>query len=337
MANKISVKSEKPIESFYFNHGGSWELMPNWAEFFVDLGAALASVETDSESLVLAVATPTRAFAANLIALGIVSARSDIGHQGYTTDQHFERLCNLKPGAIVQCLEKEKKYRCEFLGIETREDGEFVKVKLHRVKNEGLRLIPKKYCHKVILSDGVQQIDRATSRKLDIIQRPNFTKHFLDTVSPMDFALQQRLECQIIGRQNILSLEARSDVFAVKDEGKLETGNLNDVLRVKNMIRTGDPFRTEIFTARNGDHLETKNDIPHVTIYDGAYGFLKFGSDNKRPIRVAVLDRTEPNFSVASQNISDMFVNRRTREVEFRLNNYLPTGIEILAFMEAQR
>ncbi len=337
MAKKTSVKSEKRIGPFYFDHAGAWEPMPSWAEFFVDLGTALASVATDTESLVLAVATPTRAFAANLIALGVVSARSNIGNQDCTADQHFERLCNLKPGAIVQCLEKEKKYRCEFLGIETREDGEFVKVKLHRAKNEGLRLIPRRYCQKVILSDGLREIDNSTTRKVDIIQRPNFTKHFLDTVSPMDFALQQRLECQIIGRQNILKLEARSEVFAVENEGKLETGALNDVLRVKDMIRSGDPFRTQILTARNGDHPQVRDEIPHVSIYDGANGFLKFGMDNRRPIRVAVLDRTDPNFADATQNVSDMFVKGRTSEVEIRLNHYPPTGVDILAFMEALR
>ena len=237
----------------------------------------------------------------------------------------------------MQCLEKEKKYRCEFLGIETREDGEFVKVKLHRAKNEGLRLIPRRYCQKVILSDGLREIDNSTTRKVDIIQRPNFTKHFLDTVSPMDFALQQRLECQIIGRQNILKLEARSEVFAVENEGKLETGALNDVLRVKDMIRSGDPFRTQILTARNGDHPQVRDEIPHVSIYDGANGFLKFGMDNRRPIRVAVLDRTDPNFADATQNVSDMFVKGRTSEVEIRLNHYPPTGVDILAFMEALR
>ena len=85
MTNKMFIKSEKRIESFYFNDAGSWQPMPTWAEFLVDLGTALADVETDSESLVLAVATPTRAFAANLIALGVVSARSNIEKQVFTT------------------------------------------------------------------------------------------------------------------------------------------------------------------------------------------------------------------------------------------------------------
>lgn len=337
MANKISVKAETRIEPFYFDHAGAWEPLPAWAEFFVDLGTALDGVETDSESLLLAVATPTRAFAANLIALGAVSARSNIKSQFCDLDEHFERIRRLKPGSVVDCLEKEKKYRCEFLGIVTQEDGEFVKVKLHRVKNGGLRLIPKKYCHKVILSHRLLEIDRVMSRKIDIIQRPNFTRHFLCAISPNDFALQQRLECQIIGRQNILKLEARAETFAVRNDDTFEAGNLNDVLRVQEMVRSGEAFRTQILSSRNGDYSKVQDEIPHITIYDGANCFLKFGSDSSRPIRVAVLDRTEPSFTDATQTVSDMFVNRRTSEVELRLNHYPPDGVEILAFMEAQR
>lgn len=337
MTNKISIKSEKHVGSFYFNHSGSWEPMPTWAEFFVDLGTALASVEPSSESLLLAVATPTRAFAANLIALGFVSARSNIENRGCTVDEHFERLSKLEPGAVVECLEKGKKYRSKFLEIETREDGQFVKIKLQKGKKHGLELIPKRYCHKVILSDALRDVDRAVSRKLDIIQRPNFTKHFLGSASPEDFALQQRLECQIIGRQNILKLEARVEKFAVTNDDGCEIGNLNDVLRVKEIVRKGDPFRTEILSSRNGDHSECQDEIPAMTIYDGANHFLKFGSDTRRRIRVAVLDRTEPRFSDATQSMSDMFVNRRTREVELNLNYCLPMGVDILAFMEAER
>jgi hypothetical protein len=335
MTNKMIIKSAKRIESFYFHDAGAWEALPGWVEFFVDLGTALANVETDSQSLVLAVATPTRAFAANLIALGLISARSGIKQQ-VSLDQHFEMLSNLKPGTVVQFLEKGKKCRANFIAIEFFMGEQGAKIKLQMPKNAMTRFIPKRFCQKIMICYGSQQVEKATSRKLDIIHRPNFTAHFLDTVSPIDFALQQRLDCRIIGRQNILKLEAKSDVFAVKNEGNLDTGNLNDVLRVRSIIRSGDPFRTEILTSRNGDHPEVQDEIPHVTIYDGSCGFLKFGMDNRQPIRVAVLDRTEPNYAVAAQNVSDMFVNRRTSEVELRLNHYQPDGVDILAFMEAK-
>lgn len=337
MTNKISIKSEKQIGKFYFDHAGSFEPMPTWSEFFVDLGIALASVQHASESLLVAVATPTRAFAANLIALGFVSARSNVGNQSYTLDEHFDRLSSLKPGTVVELLEKGKKTRCAFLGIETFAGEQVVKVKLKKVKKESLEFIPKRYCQRIILSDELMEMDRVMSRKLDIIPRPNFTKHFLDSVSPSDFALKQRLDCRIIGRQNILKLEARAEMFAVSNQEAWEVGNLNDVLRIKEIVRKGDPFRTEILSSNNGDHNGVENETPAITIYDGANYFLNFGSDSSRQIRVALLDRTEPRFLDATLAISDMFVNRRTTEVELKLKHYLPAGVEILAFMEAQR
>ena len=233
---------------------------------------------------------------------------------------------------------KKKNIDAEFIGIGTFRGEQCVKVNLIEPKNPGLQFIRKSMVSQghTCVTDS-QEIDKATARKVDIIQRPNFTKHFLGSVSPKDFALQQKLECQIIGRQNILKLEARTETFAVRNDDTLEVGNLNDVLRVKEIVRSGDPFRTEILTSRNGDHPGVEDKIPHVTIYDGANCFLKFGSDSSRRIRVAVLDRTEAGFTDATQNISDMFVNRRTSEVELRLNHYPPTGVDILAFMEAQR
>ncbi len=162
MASKISIQSENPIERFYFDKMGSWTPAPSWVQFFVDLGSALASVEIDRENLVLAVTTPTRAFAANLIALGLISARSGIKQQ-VSADQHFERLCNLKPGTVVQCLEKEKKYRAEFIGIESFMGEQGAKVKLQKSKNTGTRFISEK-----ILPEGHALQWLTGNRKSDV-------------------------------------------------------------------------------------------------------------------------------------------------------------------------
>ncbi len=338
MGSKVTIESDRPVPTFFFNSGRQWLNCPNWVEFLVDLGRALGSEELSGQQLSLAVAVPTRAFAANLIALGTVSRRSQMPGGRPSIQEHFEKICALKKGTVLQCIEKQKKYRCAFHGIEMLDGSEFVRVEMYIRKNKTARLIPKKKCQDIILCEEESEYQNKITRKKLIVERPEFTGHFVSPMLPSDFALEKKPECRIIGMQNILKVEAKAEVFAVQNGDQLKTGTLNDVLRIESLLPHDDPYRTQILSSRNEETFIDNLGPVHLTIYDGSNAYLK--SDSSRhlgPVTVVVLDKTEPNFEAATQKISDAFIQRRSGMIKLALNHPAPHSIDILGFMETPK
>ncbi len=338
MANKTTIKSDRAIPGLLFNNRGRWLEAPNWIDFFVDLGCALASSkEFTDENLFVAIAAPTRAFAANLIALGAVSRLSQTVSAKPSPDDHFNRISALKKGTVLQRIEKQKRYKCAFLGIETFQGTQCVKVAVNMGKNKVARLIPKNRCLDIILNGNEAIYEDKVTRKRNILERPEFTRHFVHPVCHTDFALEKRLDCKIIGKQNILKVEAKAEVLAVRSEDQFHKGTLNDILRIRELLSQDDPYRTQFLSSRNGDTYSATDNSPFLTIYDGANAYLKSDSANNCPVTAVVLDKTEPNFEIAAQNISDTFIKRRTGQIKLVLNYQAPQSVDILGFTEASK
>ncbi len=338
MGSKITIESDRPVPTFLFNSGGQWLNCPSWVEFLVDLGGALASEEFSGQHLTLAVAAPTRAFASNLIALGTVSRRSQNPGFKPSIQEHFDKISALKKGTVLQCIEKLKKYRCAFQGVEMLDGSEFVRVEMYMRNNKTARLIPKKKCQDIILSEVESEYQNKITRKKPIVERPEFTSHFVSPISTLDFALEKKTECRIIGMQNILKVEAKAEVFAVQNEDHLHTGTLNDILRIESLLPHDDPYRTLILSSRNEETFVDNLSSVHLTIFDGSNAYLK--SDSSRhmsPVTVVILDKTEPNFEAATQKMSDSFIQRRSGMIKLALNHPAPQSIDILGFMEAPK
>jgi hypothetical protein len=79
---------------------------PAWARALIAFGAATAAARADNQRLVAALALPTRAYAATLVALGVVTAQAPRSfNPARPTDEqledHFRLLCGLRPGSTV--------------------------------------------------------------------------------------------------------------------------------------------------------------------------------------------------------------------------------------------
>jgi hypothetical protein len=88
-------------------NSGSWESLPAWADFFLDVGRFLELQPLENERIVLGVALPVRAFAATLAATGGVVAylknnlESDL-------EYYFDELCRLPLGTGVMVSRSNK-------------------------------------------------------------------------------------------------------------------------------------------------------------------------------------------------------------------------------------
>jgi len=56
----------------HFEDEGSWYCLPEWADYFISVGRKLAEADRNGGRLVVALAVPTRAYAAAFVSLGMV-------------------------------------------------------------------------------------------------------------------------------------------------------------------------------------------------------------------------------------------------------------------------
>ncbi len=74
---------------FYLDHD-AYQPLPSWGQFFITLGADIYETLDPDRRLVVAIAVPTRAYAAVLLALGVIANGSGAGNDAAHVDQISE-------------------------------------------------------------------------------------------------------------------------------------------------------------------------------------------------------------------------------------------------------
>src|SRR5271170_2275572 len=88
-----------PVD-LHFEDSGNWHSLPEWAEFFINVGKQIASADQSESRIVTAIVVPTRAFGAAFVSLGMVI--SDAAARDLASETaHFESLFFLPPGTPV--------------------------------------------------------------------------------------------------------------------------------------------------------------------------------------------------------------------------------------------
>jgi hypothetical protein len=86
--------------NLHFEESGEWYSLPEWAEYFINVGKQLATAQQSDSRVVTAIVVPTRAFAAAFVSLGMVvsdaASRDPLSETG-----HFETLFDSPVGTRV--------------------------------------------------------------------------------------------------------------------------------------------------------------------------------------------------------------------------------------------
>lgn len=329
---------------FYHNEG-EWHPLPVWANFFLELGAFAAVQPLQPERSVIAVSVPTRAFAAAFAAVGVI--KKNLGARtNRTSSEHFEFLSNLPLGTSVKCVEKGKQKTYLLRG--TRQFGDEVRLVIQMSgKRDGnaQRFISEKFCTEIQpLENGnfaAPTLDDLPKRQKGkrIHEVSDFGRKFLSIAAETSFSLETTLNCLLIGRRNILHEEIYNTNFSIPSQNIYqEAGVLQDVLRVRQFYPTEQPSNCEFLPSDARSKSLKKNlraDAP-IAVFDGANGFLKLRDHLRRSHWIALLDRTETNYSAAIEQLNADFINRESDEIPVSFPN-LPPGLEAMFYTEKLR
>jgi len=318
----------------YYQDGNNWINVPYWAASYIYLGSAIAAQENPLDRLIIGLAVPVRAYAAALIALGIVTGRAKIPLDIIEESEYLNYLKNIESGSSIFYLVGENWYPGEFVSINEKEDGVFVHVIWKKGRQQCNCGVPLKDARKSIRIIGSTKNDsheRIVSRR--IIPNKEFLDLILDGEHANEFVLSSRLECIIIGCINTLRYEIKG--LRISFGAKHIDGTIQDVLRVKKFLSEGSAYRSNIIPAdRDQSTYSSCPDIPYMTIFDGALSFLKWRDYWRKSNWIVLLDKTEPCFHEAADQLNKEYVERRVTEPAIENMPVLPKGVELLAFQE---
>src|SRR4051794_34482682 len=99
------------LNNLYYAGEEGWEQLPDWARFFLSLGAFVAAQPKSETRWIVGVAVPTRAFAAALAAVGAIYQRTVLSKNSESCEEHFRHLCALPSGTPVTYLRERRNRR----------------------------------------------------------------------------------------------------------------------------------------------------------------------------------------------------------------------------------
>lgn len=324
-------------QSLFYQLDANRRALPAWASFWMDLGRAVGSWERPGHRLVVGVALPTRAYAASLIAAGIVEARSKVD-SGANAARHFKVLAEQQVNTPVRFREKDRVLNGLLAGVQTIEGEPRIGVCVSNRSGGSLtHWVREADVLRISLHTGeIKRLPKLQTGRRVI--RSSFVRGFIPPERLLDFASRSDLECVIVGHVGVLRKEVEETPFVAQVGSQLESGTLQELLRVRKFQSADAPFRTHVLRAGGGKPDALPPGIsPRVTLFDGSDAFLKWHEYWRHTHWVVLLDQGEAMLREAASVLYDDFVQRRVGEPSLKLSSRPPLGVEMMVFQERSR
>ncbi len=338
-------------------HNGEYAPLPSWGNSLLRLGQHIGQTGGSDNCSVVCLVLPTRAFGAALLSFGVVLGRlAATRGDDETSKEHVEHLSNLRMGDSVTILDGARRTKGEFRGIKTSANGAaMICVRQPVAKGGGLtRWFIPEYCAVSRLPSGGILLVPGQAPAENLIPNPTFVSRFLPEERLLPFATRSVMECLVIGNLNVLRSETTDTVFAsycepdgtrgagepqqlrreTESEGAWAEGKLHDILRTRRFLGENRTYRADVLAAQartTPDRVADAEDA--VVVFDGAMAFLKWSSYCSPACKIVLLDRTEPRFDDAVQQINAKYV-MRTGDAADLMIRPLAAGIETVAYRE---
>lgn len=332
--------STPAVVNLYFEDSGAWYTLPDWADYFIRIGKQLTPLECSKGRLVIAVVVPTRAYCAAFVSLGMIV--SDAGkREDPTVDAHFEKLLELPPGTPVLFQPSPREVQKGLLqGPEDYNGKLYVRVQVQsknaRTGGGLTHLIEKSRALMVQPARHSGKLPKNLSSKNKRLSN-GFVESLLGDADSVQLGLRSKFVCAIVGKKSVLEPEIKQTPLAVYANGNRRAeGQLQDILRVDRFVSAQQSYRSALVPVGSSPPSDdVTSSVEMAVVFDGATGFLKWGSLWPDRHQIIILDRTELHFDDAISAVNNRFFQNRA-EIELRMPvNAAPPGGEVLAFQES--
>lgn len=327
----VSIARPRPVK--WWDAGTSvWAQFPDWANFFLELGFAVGISPEGPTRAVVAITTPTRAFAAALCATGVVLGRCET-QIAPDPEAHFAYLRTLPLGTPVSFRADTNGGRIgagTLSGFETRDGVDHVVI---RVSKQETRLVPSWNALRVQPdSDAPPSPSGRGSRLKRVNLAAGLMSGLLEPERVAAFLGGSRLECVVVSNRRLLREEIVETPFAITTEaGDRIEGHLQDVARVRPFLRNSDSYRSDVVSVTAKVQPARLVLSPAVAIFDGSRSFLRWSASYPRADWIIVLDRADRRLSDAIQMVDTLYATRFSDQCPVTVKS-IPIGIECAVF-----
>jgi hypothetical protein len=342
--------------NLFINKDNSWETLPVWAEFWINLGNFLTNLSLQNERAIVGVALPTRCYAATMTAVGAILG--NLNKKVYSNaEDHFNFLCKLPYKTSVRILAKNGKgkdrlYNGRLLGCEeiklNTASIPVLKVQTEKssMKDNSARgsthFIQIRDAHRIQLVEAENNLpdNNLPTHQKGLVVTPitDFAEKIIGSNHAANFAKNSYSTCLLVGNLGVLRKEIIDEKFGTSVKNSRENiciGNFLDLLRVRKFTSANKSFRSDAFAA-NSRRPPGKNQTqtPEIVIFDGSNGFLKWRDFWKSSHWVVLLDQTESGFSDAANTLNNCYRQRTGEDLIPENFPCPPEYIEIVYFQE---
>ena len=251
----------------------------------------------------------------------------------------FQALSELPTGAPLTLRDGPRIKRGLLVGVRgarSNTDKPRLGIQVENDKGGGLtQWIPLHDIWRVARGDGDGPALPKRQKGRRIQETSSFTEDVLLPLDPLRFTEPGGLRCLIVGSSRSIEADATQPGLATRSSGKenrAAKGTLNDLLRLKDAPDVGGAWRTRVVSAQSKPTSNVQ--IPNAVIFDGAAGYLKWRGRFREASALIVLDRTDPHYKEAAEQIRSDYVRRAPDSASLTLPPP-PPGLEVLHFNEA--
>ncbi len=318
-----------------------WRRLPEWAEWFAEIGYWAAGLREAGSNAVLAVSVPTRAYVAVLLMYGVVDRGSQADLVPVGSELGFEQARSLPVGTCARVIpvkgpgQGRRVYTGVFGGAFQNHRGQVYE--LAGRKGPGQRPGPISW----FPADAYRlQALPWPDQPKDYADRHRFSEAFEIPAGAEGFLAGQlgdfygrcSLHGVVVGTTSTILAEAQT-VVAAPDRAGLP---LQDLLRLRAVHSPGSHYRSVVLSSR-GDPDEYRDVVrscrPAVAVLDGAAAVRRWLGAALAGVTVAVVERTSPTALAAA----DELYGSRERsladlDVPADLSSRVPPGVELLTW-----
>jgi len=312
---------ELNLGALAFRDDGGVVRLGNWAPFLVDLGAEVARQALRGERIRVAVALPTRAYAAAFAALG-AGQEVRAARPSRSQAEHFAMLVNLPAGARVRRVVGNKLEPRTVHGVSTDRSEP------HLVLRGGpaREFLPARACLDIELME--EGADFTRSRKL--MSNMSFVSAVFPSVQLRKFAGSTVVDAVIVGPVAKLRREIVETELLAVSEATNKVGCLNDLLRCDAFEKNAnDHDRTLVVSSTSDDR--PPEGAP-VVIFDDSVGFLRKRAQCVESAWLLLLDRRSASATPAADAFNSALARSRG-SAQLHLKTPVPPGIELAGFV----
>ena len=340
------LRTDSKTSLYFTKDANKWVPLPAWGNFFIDIGRSVVENGNDQNRLVVALAVPTRTYAAAFAAFGVVFGRA-VSSNKIIHEDVFDHLCKLRKGARVFYKKNTNTNEWSsaiYDGVCNDYDQPRIRIRVKQeIKSKKKEepdttyLICRKDSYKVRLADEKSKLTLKQRNSSQPIIIKKFLEGCLSEADALKLSTITQLDCVILGRVSNLREESTKIPFACSsNKSSLKEGVLQDILRVQTFFTSEDqPYRSEVLPVTGYKQPRIIDElVPHVTIFDGATGFIKWHDFYRHSHSIILLERTETRFREAVDIINQDY-NHRICEGGIKNTAPTPPGVELVIYQKS--